>query len=119
MITAGLLFLFFTIFLVPSLRINFEKKGIRVYWNINMGFKLIYELEEFTPYNLISNITSVFPSWWPTKMLYISGAGHSFMLGVLFTRKKESLALLAEKVKPNVADEDAQNILRKYRRQSK
>jgi hypothetical protein len=120
MLLCEIMFAFGSIFVFPTERITLEKNGIRLYWKISIGFKVLYErLDAYIPYNLVIDVSSWLPSWFPIHIITVGGNGQLFIFGILFTKERETFAILANKINPSVMDRASQKILAKYKKKYK
>jgi len=111
-----IMFNFFFIFLFPTLKITLGNNGIDIYWKISLGFVELFEMDSYyIPYNMIFDVSSVLPAWFPFHIITVAGNGKFFFFGMYLTQKKETFVLLANKIKPDVMDKEARKILMKYK----
>jgi len=110
-----LMFIFFAIFLFPTAKIIFDKRKIQMYWKICFGSFILYERKNlYINYKDVIDVSSFLPSWFPVHIITVAGRGFFYFFGIMLTKKKETFALLAQKINPNDMDKGARKILFKY-----
>lgn len=110
------------VFMAPTMRMTLSNHGISVYWKIGVGpFKIWEQTNYHLRWQDVSKVYSQFPAWLPFHAIGVIGQQgqkpRMFYLGLIMTKKKESLMYLADHLGSEVIEKNVQKLIEKYRKQ--